>query len=81
MGTIVESAPERFLEFDPATLYEAAGKRGMVSPSIRPVWPDACICGPAVTVQCPPGDNLMLHHAVVNASPGSVLVATTGNYC
>jgi 4-hydroxy-4-methyl-2-oxoglutarate aldolase len=70
----------RFAEFDPATLFEAAGQRGMIDPSIRPAWPGARVCGPAATVECPPGDNLMLHVAVANATPGVVLVATVGGY-
>jgi 4-hydroxy-4-methyl-2-oxoglutarate aldolase len=67
-------------EFDAATLYEAAGQRGMVDPSIKPVWPGAKVCGPAVTVSCPARDNLMLHHAVAVAEPGSVLVASAEGY-
>lgn len=80
MNLKCESAVERFLGFDPATLYEAAGKRGMVDPTIRPAWAGARICGVAATVECPPGDNLMLHHAVAAAEPGVVIVATTGSY-
>jgi 4-hydroxy-4-methyl-2-oxoglutarate aldolase len=67
-------------EFDAATLYEAAGQRGMLDPSIKPVWPGAKVCGPAVTVSCPARDNLMLHHAVAVAEPGSVLVASAEGY-
>ena len=67
-------------EFDAATLYEAAGQKGMVDPSIRPVWPGAALCGPAATVRCPPGDNLALHQAVAAAKPGVVLVACVGGY-
>jgi 4-hydroxy-4-methyl-2-oxoglutarate aldolase len=36
------------------------------------------LCGPAFTVQCHPGDNLMLHKALERAQPGDVLVATVG---
>src|SRR5262245_56968513 len=71
---------ELFAEFDPATLYEAAGQKGMIDPAIRPAWPGARVCGRAATVECPPGDNLMLHVAVANATPGVVLVATVGGY-
>jgi 4-hydroxy-4-methyl-2-oxoglutarate aldolase len=71
---------ERFLDFDPATLYEAAGRRGMVDPAIRPAWTGALVCGVALTVDCPPGDNLMLHHAVAAATPGVVFVANTGPF-
>jgi 4-hydroxy-4-methyl-2-oxoglutarate aldolase len=71
---------ERFSRFDEATLYEAAGQRGMVDPGIRPAWPGAKVCGIAVTVVCPPGDNLMLHRAVALSSAGSVIVADSGGY-
>jgi len=71
---------DRFVQFDPATLYEAAGQRGMVDPAIRPAWQGAKVCGRAATVQCPPGDNLMLHIAVAKAPPGSIIVATVGGY-
>ncbi len=80
METKYENEVDRFLGFDPATLYEAAGHRGMVDPTIRPAWTGAQICGPAATVECPPGDNLMLHHAVAIAQPGVVIVATLGAY-
>jgi 4-hydroxy-4-methyl-2-oxoglutarate aldolase len=80
MKTNTESVVDRFIGFDPATLYEAAGLRGMVDPTIRPAWAGAQICGIAATVECPPGDNLMLHHAVAAAQPGSVIVALLGGY-
>jgi 4-hydroxy-4-methyl-2-oxoglutarate aldolase len=73
-------AIERFADFDPATLYEAAGRKGMVDPAIRPVWHGAKVCGLAVTVECVPCDNLMLHVAVAGARPGVVIVATAGGY-
>ena len=66
--------------FDAATLFEAAGQKGMIDPAIRPAWPGASLCGPVVTVLCPPGDNLMLHHAVTLAQPGDVLVASIHNF-
>lgn len=75
-----EVVVDRFLGFDPATLYEAAGHRGMVDPTIRPAWPGARLCGVVATVECPPGDNLMLHHAVAAAEPGTVIVANLGSY-
>lgn len=71
---------ERYAQFDSATLYEAAGQRGMVDPAIRPAWPGAQICGRALTVECPPSDNLTLHQAVAAARPGDVLVANTGGF-
>jgi 4-hydroxy-4-methyl-2-oxoglutarate aldolase len=78
--TISPEVLRQLAEFDAATLYEAAGQRGMVDPAIKPTWLGAKVCGPAVTVSCPPRDNLMLHHAVAVAAPGSVLVATAEGY-
>ena len=71
---------DRFAVFDSATLYESAGQKGMIEPAIRPAWPGARVCGRAATVECPPGDNLMLHIAVANARPGVIIVAAVGNY-
>jgi 4-hydroxy-4-methyl-2-oxoglutarate aldolase len=71
---------ERFATFDAATVYEAAGQKGMIDPAIRPAWVGARVCGPVKTVECPPGDNLMLHIAVANAPPGVVIVATVCGY-
>ena len=79
MGKVSESV-ERFVQFDPATLYEAAGRKGVVDPAIRPAWNGARVCGRAATVQCPPGDNLMLHIAVAKAPRGAIIVANVGGY-
>ncbi|WP_322045413.1 4-carboxy-4-hydroxy-2-oxoadipate aldolase/oxaloacetate decarboxylase [Paraburkholderia sp. J67] len=57
-----------------ATLHEAAGKRGALPAAIKPVAPGFRICGPAVTVHAPGGDNLWLHRAIYAAQPGDVLV-------
>ena len=66
----------RFREIPCATAYEAAGQAGMMDPAIRPIYPTAKICGPALTVSCHVGDNLMIHKAVAIAQPGDVLVVT-----
>jgi 4-hydroxy-4-methyl-2-oxoglutarate aldolase len=80
MKTTRENLIQRLHGFDTATLYEAAGKKGMVDPAIRAAWPGARVCGVALTVECPPSDNLMLHHAVAAASPGVVIVGNIGGY-
>ena len=61
-----------------ATLSEAAGLPVALSPEIRPAWAGARLCGPAFTIQGAGGDNLALHHAVLLAPAGSVLVADCG---
>jgi 4-hydroxy-4-methyl-2-oxoglutarate aldolase len=61
-----------------ATLSEASGLDIALHPGLRALWSGARLCGPAFTVQGAGGDNLALHHAVVRAPPGSVLVADLG---
>lgn len=61
-----------------ATLHEAGGRIGALPPAIRPVAPGMRVCGPALTVQSPPGDNLWLHRAIALARPGDVLVVHVG---
>jgi 4-hydroxy-4-methyl-2-oxoglutarate aldolase len=80
MQSFPATSAERFSAFDPATLFEAAGQSGMVDPGIRPAWPRAKLCGTALTVECPPGDNLMLHQAVARATPGVIIVGNLGGY-
>jgi 4-hydroxy-4-methyl-2-oxoglutarate aldolase len=60
-----------------ATVHEAAGRTGLLGPAIRPLQTGARIAGPAVTVSCHPGDNLMVHAGVEQVAPGDVLVITT----
>jgi 4-hydroxy-4-methyl-2-oxoglutarate aldolase len=69
---------EAFRVLDVATVYEASGRKGFVESAIRPSARGVRICGPAYTVQCAPGDNLMLHKALQRASAGDVLVASVG---
>ena len=57
-----------------ATLHEAGGRVGVMPHAIKPVAPAFTVCGPAVTVHSPPGDNLWLHRAIYVAAPGDVLV-------
>ena len=71
---------ERFSKIGTATVHEASGQKGGVSPAIKPIAKGVRICGPAFTVQCHPKDNLMLHKAIQRAQPGDVLVASVGGY-
>ncbi|SDX49296.1 4-hydroxy-4-methyl-2-oxoglutarate aldolase [Arthrobacter sp. cf158] len=57
-----------------ATLYEASKLPCACDPGLKPAWPGAKVTGPAFTVRGIGGDNLALHHAVLNAPAGSVLV-------
>lgn len=57
-----------------ATLHEAGGRIGALPHAIKPVHPAMKLCGPAVTVHSPGGDNLWIHRALYVARPGDVLV-------
>lgn len=56
-----------------ATVHEA-GAAALLPPVIRPIQQGARIAGPAVTVSCQAGDNIMIHAAVEMIEPGDVLV-------
>ena len=57
-----------------ATVHEAQDRRGLMNSYLRPLHPRLAVAGPAVTVSCHPGDNLMLHAALEVCRPGDVLV-------
>lgn len=57
-----------------ATVYEAQGARGALDHGMKPIDPTSRLAGPALTVDVRPGDNLVLHYAVLQAKPGDVLV-------
>ena len=61
-----------------ATLHEAGGRIGVMPAAIKPLAPSFRVCGPAVTVHSPGGDNLWLHLAIYVARPGDVLVVHVG---
>lgn len=61
-----------------ATIHEAQGKKGYIDCKIKPIKKGLKICGPAFTVTCPPGDNMMIHKALERAQPGDVIVANCG---
>ncbi|MBY8882833.1 RraA family protein [Actinacidiphila acidipaludis] len=69
-----------FEEIPPTTLADVLGREQVMDIGIRPLWdPVPRVAGPAFTVRCPPGDNLMLHAAIHRAEPGSVLVVEAGD--
>jgi 4-hydroxy-4-methyl-2-oxoglutarate aldolase len=70
---------QRALRLSSATLHEASGKAGALPSVIKPLTPGMRLCGRALPVRSPPGDNLWLHRAIYEAQPGDVLVIDVGD--
>jgi 4-hydroxy-4-methyl-2-oxoglutarate aldolase len=69
-----------FREQSAATIHEAMGRRGAMDSRIKPIYSGMKVCGPAVTVRCQVGDNLMLLKALYVAKPGDILVVDSGSF-
>jgi 4-hydroxy-4-methyl-2-oxoglutarate aldolase len=75
--------PEHLAEFQrlgAATVHEGQGRSGALDSAITPLDRDAVLAGPALTVDCRPGDNLAIQYAVTVAKPGDVLVVDAKGY-
>ena len=67
----------RFRGLASSNLADAMGRFNFMDPAIqsRSGLP---LCGPAVTVNARPADNLMVHKALEVATPGDIVVVSTG---
>ena len=70
-----KAAVEKLSRFGVATVHEAMGRVGLMHPYMRPIYPSARACGPAVTVLLQPGDNWMMHVVAEQLQPGDLVVA------
>jgi regulator of RNase E activity RraA len=73
---------DAFADVPTTTLADVLSRENVMDLGIRPLTGTTGagrrLAGPAFTIRCPPGDNLMVHAAVYRAEPGSVIVVDTG---
>lgn len=68
------AACEAAAAFGVSTMFEAAGRTGLVDLALIAHIPEAKVAGRARTVLCGQDDNLMVPAAIAHAEPGDVLV-------
>ncbi|MEY9908701.1 4-hydroxy-4-methyl-2-oxoglutarate aldolase [Catenulispora sp. MAP12-49] len=72
---------DTFADVPTTTLADVLTRENVMDTGIRALTVTSAaarLAGPAFTVRCPPGDNLMVHAAIYRAEPGSVIVVDTG---
>ena len=76
--TEISRAPRELIDefrgLSTAILSDAMNRMNSMTADIKPTVEGTHIAGPAVTVQCIVGDNLMIHKAIYVAGPGDVIV-------
>ena len=65
---------EELAKLGVATVYEAAGRQGLIDVEWRQIIPGSRVAGPARTVRCGQDDNLMVHAVMADVQPGEVIV-------
>ena len=76
---IPAAAVTRYRKLSVATVHEAQGRVGLLSPEIRPIQEGLKLVGRAVTVFATPGDNVMIHVAMEQCEPGDVMVVSVNS--
>lgn len=66
----------QFARYGVATVYEAAGRTGLIDIALLQIVPGSRVAGPARTVICGQADNLMVHAVLDQVQPGEILVLT-----
>jgi len=69
---------EQFRAIPVANISDSMSRLTAGGPTLRPLHAGGVLCGPALTVKCRPGDNLMVHMALNLAVEGDVIVVDAG---
>ena len=69
MTSLTQEQLVEFQRLGAATVHEGQGRTGALDSAITPLDRDAVLTGPALTVDCRPGDNLAIQYAVTVANP------------
>ena len=80
---MTEDLIHKLSEFSVATLHMASTQSHVLPINIRAIAPGMKLCGLSFVVQLKSGDNLALHHAIYQATEGSILIAAvegTGDF-
>ncbi len=75
---VAAEVAERFRRLPVANVSDVMNRMNGAGPAIRPMHAGGAMAGPAFTVRTRPGDNLMVHKALLMAEPGDVLVIDGG---
>lgn len=68
----------KFRDLPVANISDAMSRTNAGGARLRPLHAGGPIAGPALTVKTRPGDNLMVHKALLVAEPGDVIVVDAG---
>ena len=69
---------EAFKAIPVANVSDVMARMTAGGPRLRPMHGGGVLAGPALTVKTRPGDNLMIHKALMLAAPGDVIVVDAG---
>ncbi len=69
---------KKFADVPFACISDAMARMTAGGPTLRPLHAGGVLSGPAFTVKTRPGDNLLVHKALLMAAPGDVIVVDAG---
>ncbi|MFW8564994.1 RraA family protein [Orrella sp. 11846] len=75
---VSQQTVEKFSSLPVANISDMMSRLQAASAGLRPMHQGGVMAGPALTVRCRPGDNLMVHKALQMAQEGDVIVVDAG---